>query len=1617
MSLSKDLISQFVKATKDATTVKKESTVYGTVVKYNEKTYVKIDGSDLLTPAETLSSVEEGERVSIMIKDHTATITGNYTAPSASSIKVDGMDADLKANTANIKNLIAKNAEIENLVATKATIEDLQAANAEIDTLKSNYAEMETLVADKASIGDLEAVNADIKSLKADKADIAHLEANYATIGSLDAIYADITRLEADKANITDLEANYATIISLNATNANITNLTSQVADINTLINGNLTSDNIQSLNLTAANTTIENAMIKNAMIDSVSANKVNTGTLNTNNVSIQSSDGSMLLQGNLQQFKDKNGKVRIQIGKDATGNFTFVLYDENGTGQLINQNGIQSSNAIADGLIVDSKVAEGANIAGSKLDISSVITEINNDNSTTIKGTKIYLDDKEQTLSVAFNSLSTKVENLQIASGDVGELVEKVSSNTTNIEIAQGQISSLITNTTITKENGEVVQLKDDYSATKQTVNSLSSTMGSMETTMKTTMTSSIPEYYVSDSSTSQTGGNWSTNSPTWQSGKYVWQRMKYTLADGSTNYSTPVCIQGAKGDTGEQGPKGDTGEQGPKGDTGEQGPKGDTGEQGPQGIKGDTGEQGPKGDTGEQGPKGDTGETGSIGPQGPAGEKGQSLTKSTPQWYSSTSNTSQTGGSWSENMPELQEGRYIWLRYKLNWANPTATTYTTPTLEKIVEAVKTVSSKQSALEQNLDGFKTTVSKTYATISSVTDVSNNLKNNYSTTKDMNSAINQKANEITSSVSETYATISSVTDVSNNLKNNYSTTTQMNSAINQKANEITTSVSETYATNDSVTESISTVQQAASKIDWLIKSGTSSANMVLTDNALSVIANNINLTGKVTFSWLDNSTQNTINTANSNASSAKSTLDSNSSKWTNAYNRVVQWASGSVTGNTTINGGLIQTGTVTAKQLYLGDLTNYCNLREETASLYGFTSESSSWGTWYKVNNNQRDICISGNKVNDYGYYKCLGGESFRIKFEVKSNVKGSSTKGGSDSVYCGVNIGLYGKLGDGSNFYQIPSSGYTGDANSTEGHINVWTTLPANARSFGVFLQLSGWDNWSGTCRIKNVQVFRMSSGELIVDGAVTADKIAANAVTTDKLEANAVTTDKIEANAVTTDKIETNAITADKIATNAITSNKLSADAITGKTITGGIINGTEINGSTINSDSFVGDVLAIDGIISAKSLQVQDIDSAKYPATLDGNVDLYVNSSSGNDDNEPDDGVRYKTLQGAIDAIPKFLNNKTVYITMETDSTEDVSMRGIVGGAIRIYMNGKTLYGTLRSYVCAASINIYGGTRSSTEGATGVIHPSVGISFGGRAASVGFEASQYAAIYKVKVFAPDNLPSDITNTDKVCIASQSGTGSVYCKNIQIVNAVIGFRSNNVGAMHVNSSSGVASKYGFQATTGGIITIANNAQSGGKKSSTNKSAGGQVIYDANGPTFATGNQSTDGGTAPVVSSTKTITIKSSYGDTYRSSVYKNWKKDGTVRQGDYGYGDCNGCWFFGSAFAEVKGTTIKKVTIRIDRQSGGSSSAVDLVIKSHGYSSRPSGKPSYRTTAGTLSVAPGKSGLLLITNSTILSEISSGAVKGFGIQSTYNSSNYAVCSGSVTVKIEYQE
>ena len=107
MSLSTDLVSQFVKATNDTQTKKKETSMKGTVTKIKDDSgtvsyYVKIDGSDMLTPINALTDMEDGDRVVVEIENHNATVTGNITSPSARTADLKDAKDKIVANTADI---------------------------------------------------------------------------------------------------------------------------------------------------------------------------------------------------------------------------------------------------------------------------------------------------------------------------------------------------------------------------------------------------------------------------------------------------------------------------------------------------------------------------------------------------------------------------------------------------------------------------------------------------------------------------------------------------------------------------------------------------------------------------------------------------------------------------------------------------------------------------------------------------------------------------------------------------------------------------------------------------------------------------------------------------------------------------------------------------------------------------------------------------------------------------------------------------------------------------------------------------------------------------------------------------------------------------------------------------------------------------------------------------------------------------------------------------------------------------------------------------------------------------------------------------------------------------
>lgn len=63
------------------------------------------------------------------------------------------------------------------------------------------------------------------------------------------------------------------------------------------------------------------------------------------------------------------------------------------------------------------------------------------------------------------------------------------------------------------------------------------------------------VEEYYLSASSSSTTGGSWSTTVPAWQNGKYMWTRSVITYTDNSKTTTNAVCVSGSKGDKGDKG------------------------------------------------------------------------------------------------------------------------------------------------------------------------------------------------------------------------------------------------------------------------------------------------------------------------------------------------------------------------------------------------------------------------------------------------------------------------------------------------------------------------------------------------------------------------------------------------------------------------------------------------------------------------------------------------------------------------------------------------------------------------------------------------------------------------------------------------------------------------------------------------------------------------------------------------------------------------------------------------------------------------------------------------------------------------------------------------------
>lgn len=584
----------------------------------------------------------------------------------------------------------------------------LNASQITTGKLSSDYLDVKEAFITDAMISNLSAGKIQGGQITADVMQANVISAINSYIGSATINGAKINAAEIDGAKITDLDADNITSGTIDASLISVTNL-----DASNILANTITSEFSNSIV-----GQIGDAAIKSAMIENLSFDKITGFDINTTNLTIHSDDGKSTWSDNTISISDGT-RVRVQIGEDAESDYNMYIWDTSGNLMFdalgLTEKGIQRE------IIKNDMVSETANISAGKLDIDSLFKEIN-DSTNTIKSSKIYLDDKNQTLDVEFNTLSTTVS----------EQGETINSQGTSINTIQGQISSKVwqqdieditdplgnsvTNlstqyTTLSQdlssfktEVGSTYSTKEELNNTNETLTTLSSSVtilgtdldgitGRVESTESSiteldgdvdnlTTRMSAAELKITDEAIINTvSSTYSTKEQTITDAEvlYVSHTSATTApsADAAWSASAPAWVDG---------------------------------QYMWQKIKYTYGDN----TTDYSDPTCITGATGATGAAGNDGDDGINIVSISEEYYLSSSNTSATGGSWQATMPEWETGKYIWIRSKITWSepNPTSVTYTDPVLAKAINhASENASNAMTKATQTAEGFSWIVS------------------------------------------------------------------------------------------------------------------------------------------------------------------------------------------------------------------------------------------------------------------------------------------------------------------------------------------------------------------------------------------------------------------------------------------------------------------------------------------------------------------------------------------------------------------------------------------------------------------------------------------------------------------------------------------------------------------------------------------------------------------------------------------------------------------------------------------------------------------------------------------------------------------------------------------
>lgn len=451
---------------------------------------------------------------------------------------------------------------------------------------------------------------------------------------------------------------------------------------------------------------------------------------------------------------------------------------------------------------------------------------------------------------------------------------------------------------------------------------------------------------------------------------------------------------------------------------------------------------------------------------------------------------------------------------------------------------------------------------------------------------------------------------------------------------------------------------------------------------------------------------------------------------------------------------------------------------------------------------------------------------------------------------------------------------------------------------------------------------------------------------------------------------------------------------------------TINGGFSIDSQGN-MTANNGNFNGAVNA-QGNMTADTLIVRKIVSKDIINSLTSDISVTI-ATDGDDASTVISSAKFYTVQGFLDALPKNLNGNSIYITLDKECNENLNLKGFSNGDIYLYMNMKNYNGHIAGYNCTSKLFIYGAT-TVTGIPDGVDSQRPAVMPASMVGSNTYYYGMYFSNCNFVTLRSINIYGQTTSNSYYAIGAEHGT-TLLMQNCKIIGSQNGVQARG-SKIIMYKNYGKVNNNAVRAIYGAMVCIQDGSVPNGQLVHDNSS---QIIQDSNKVTTDSTTTETGTNTNTGTTTSKSVTFTSDYGDTYRYT-WNDWAQDNLVIQGKW-TSNSVGCWFFGSDFTKLKGKTITKVVLKIERTTGGSSSNNEAKIVMHNHSSRPSGEPTYLSWSKTANLTMNTTTTVTITDSAVLTAIQTGTMKGFGLKHTFDKDHYMKCTGVIKATISYQD